>query len=179
MPTNIAPTPTRARRTRVGFLLLIAALAGTGCGDRTAPTAPEAGEVAVGDGPTAVKRSRTPYISTLQVHSNAIVLAAAGGYVGLDVGLTNRGPKIAGLYLEGEVRQGSLVVSTDQMIVHCPELNGTMPHGTCTMRIELSVPPSAFTAGSAQFTLKLLKRGADNSVVTLASAGLQVTIVRI
>ena len=54
-----------------------------------------------------------------------------------------------------------------------------MPRGTCSMTVELTVPHRNFYAGSGQFTLKLLQRRLDNSVVVLDTRTVDVVIVRL
>jgi hypothetical protein len=43
------------------------------------------------------------------------------------------------------------------MIVRCADRDGIIPHGTCSMRVEMWVGPGAFTEGHAYFRLKLIR----------------------
>jgi hypothetical protein len=178
MPTTITPAPTRARRRLVGFLLLTAALAATGCGDTAAPTGPDAGEVAAGDAPTGARRARNPYISSLAISSNAVFFATDSGSIVFDIVLQNPGPKTGELYLAGMILQGSLGADSPAMIVKCSERDGLMPRGTCTMRVEMWVAPGAFTDGPARFRLKLF-RWRDNDSVVLDERNVDVSVVRL
>lgn len=165
--------------TRMGPLLLIAALAGTGCSDQTGPTVPESNEAVVSRAESNPARSGATFISDLRVQSNAVFMSTSGGYLDLTVVLANPGRKATGLYLQGVVRQWSLTANTSQPPLRCGAVAGTMPRGTCSMTVQLTVPFRDFYASSGQFTLKLLQRNPDNTVSVLDTRTVDVVIVRI
>lgn len=170
------------RLTRVGSLLLIAALAGTGCSDQTGPTAPKTSETVVSRPESNPARSGATFISDLRVHSNAVFMSinGTGGWLDLTAVLTNPGRKATGLYLQGVVRQGTLTATSDQAPIRCGAGEGTMPRGkTCSMTVELTVPQRNFFASEGQFTLKLVQRQLDGSVTVLDTRTVDVVIVRL
>ena len=177
MPPTIFPAPSRARRTLAAAFLLIVALGAAGC-DRSAPTAPDATDAPAGDLPAA-KPVRTPTVSALQIQSDAVFVTSDGsGLVSLQVDLTNPGRKATDLYIEGVLQQGAAIAATDQTIVRCGAADGTLPHGTCTMRVDLLLSPAAFITGTGTFTLTLLKR-VGNVVTSIDNMTVEVAVVRI
>jgi hypothetical protein len=167
------------RLTRMGPLLLLAALAGTGCSDQTGPTVAETSKTVVSRAEANPARSGATFISDLRVRSDAVFMSLSGGYVELTVVLANPGRKATGLYLQGVVRQGSLTANTDQAPLRCTAVEGAMPRGTCIMAAQLMVPFRDFYASSGQLTLKLLQRNPDNTVTVLDSRTVDIVIVRI
>jgi len=168
----------RTRRIRSLCLLAVVALLGAGCSDNAPPTAPEAAQAVVGDGPAAAKATRTPYIADLQLHSIYVDIAPDGTYDnGYDVALTNPGPKTNGLYLQSELQQNQYTVDGGGTIIFCPAQDGVLQHGTCTMTSWITPPPRYFALGPARFTLKLVQRGTDNSIKVLDSRTVDVVIV--
>jgi hypothetical protein len=167
------------RLTRVGSLLLIAALAGTGCSDQTGPTAPKTSETVVSRPESNPARSGATFISDLRVQSNSVYMSTGGGILNLTVVLANPGRKATGLYLQGVVRQGTLTAPTDQAPLRCTAVEGAMPRGTCGMGVQLTVPFRDFTNMLGQFTLKLLQRNPDNTVTMVDSRTVDIVIVRI
>jgi hypothetical protein len=63
-----------------------------------------------------LSNSRTVFVST-----------GSSGFVKIRLALRNPGPKDTGLYLQGEVRQGTRTVSTDRAPIHCSRIEGSMP----------------------------------------------------
>jgi hypothetical protein len=145
---------------RLASILLIAALAGAGCGDQTAPAGSEAG-AAAGSPIEARKSSRTPIISDLHVHDNTLYVNSNSGeaYLATEVTITNPGGKATGLSLQGVVNQGADSVIMSSAALMCSEVEGTLPHGTCTMAFEPLSSDGGLESGSALFTVRLVKDG--------------------
>jgi hypothetical protein len=57
------------------------------------------------------------------------------------------------------VEQGTNGVLMSSALLRCSESEGTLPHGTCTTTVVLTSPDAGLAAGSALFTLRLLKEG--------------------
>ena len=169
----------RSRRIGSICLLAVAALAGAGCSENAPPTAPEAARAVVTPAAAATKPSpRAPYISDLQLHSVYVDMGPDGTYDnGYDVVLTNPGSKTTGLYLQSELQQNQYTVDGGGTIIFCPALDGTLQHGTCRMTFGITPPPVYLSLGPARFTLKLVQRGADNSIQVLDSRTVDVVIV--
>jgi len=147
-------------------------------GDNAPPTAPEAVQAAVTGGPAAVKVSRTPFISDLQLHSIYVDMGPDGTYDnGYDVVFTNPGPKTDGLYLQTELQQNQYTVDGGGTIIFCPALDGSLQHGTCRMTFFITPPPVYLALGPARFTLKLVQRRTDNSITVLDSRTVDVVII--
>jgi hypothetical protein len=161
------------------YLLAVVALAGTGCSsDNSSPTGPEAVQAVVTDGQTAGKASRTPYISDLQLHSIYVDMGPDGTYDnGWDIVLTNPSSKATGLFLQSEIRQNQYTVDAGGTIIFCPALDGVLAHGTCRMQWTITPPPVYLALAPAQFTVRLMQRRADNSLVVLDSRTFDVVIV--
>ncbi len=175
MTTHLLMRPPRIRSL---CLLTVAALLGAGCSDHASPTAPEAVQAVVADDPAALKATRTPYIADLQLHYIYVDIGPDGTYDnGYDVTLTNPGPKTSGLYLQSELQQTQYTVDGGGTIIFCPALDGVLQHGTCKMTFGITPPPVWFPLGPARFTLKLVQRGADNSIKVLDSRTVDVVIV--
>jgi hypothetical protein len=167
----------RTRRIRSLCLLAVAPLLGAGCRDNVSPTAPEAVQAVVAD-PAAAKTTRTPFIEDLQLHYIYVDIGPDGTYDnGYDVTITNPGPKTTGLYLQNELQGGQYTVDGGGTIIFCPALDGVLQHGTCKMTFGINPPPVYFPLGPARFTLKLVQRGADNSIKVLDSRTVDVVIV--
>jgi hypothetical protein len=174
----MTPHLLRTRRIRSLCLLAVAALLGAGCGDNASPTAPETVQADVADGPAAAKATRTPFIEDLQLHFIYVDIGPDGTYDnGYDVTLTNPGPKTTGLYLQSELQDNQYTVDGGGTIIFCPALDGVLQHGTCKMTFGINPPPVYFPLGPARFTLKLVQRGADNSIKVLDSRTVDVVIV--
>jgi hypothetical protein len=170
----------RSRRIGSICLLAVAALAGAGCSENAPPTAPEAARAVVTPAAAATKPSpRAPYISDLQLHSVYVDMGPDGTYDnGYDVVLTNPGSKTTGLYLQSELQQNQHTMDAGGTIIFCPALDGVLQHGTCRMTFGITPPdPRIFVVGPALFTLKLVQRGADNSIKVLDSRSVEVWIV--
>jgi hypothetical protein len=169
------------RRISPVCLLTVVALAGAGCSDSAAPTAPEAVRAVVTTAAAVTKPdARAPYISDLQLHSIYVDMGVAGGPYDnqYDIVLTNPGPKTTGLYLQSELQQNQYTVDAGGTIIFCPALDGVLQHGTCRMTFGITPPdPLYFQVGPARFTLKLVQRGADNSITVLDSRTVDVVIV--
>ena len=89
----------RARHARVAGLLLLAALAGAGCSDQTAPTAPDADEAPVSGG--AADAKRTTFISYLLTNPTVYANSTYGADVSVKYELMNPGGKTSGVILVG------------------------------------------------------------------------------
>jgi hypothetical protein len=166
----------RARSARVACLLLLAALAGAGCSDQTAPTSPDTEGGAVSGG--AADAKRTTFISDLRLHSTVVYVDAGVAYVRVNYELTNPGGKTSGLHIEGSLRQGSLDQGTGYAMIGCGEVPGTMGHGTCRATTLLEIPAAGLQYGSAQFTLTL-SRLVNNVSTTHDSRTVNVFVIPI
>jgi hypothetical protein len=142
-----------ARSARVACLLLLAALAGAGCSDQTAPTSPDAG----GDPIGAADAKRTTFISYLLTNPTVYANSSYGADVSVDYELTNPGGKTSGLHIHGELRQGSVSQGTDYTILECGKVPGMIGRGTCRSSTLMHIPPGGFQSGPARFTLTLSK----------------------
>jgi len=167
------PTPL-SRNGRLACALLIAALAGAGCSDQTAPAGAEDG-AAASSPVEARKGPRDPSISYLHVEGNTLFISNSVATIYVDVTLTNPGPKTTGLSVQGLVQQGLNAVTMGSALLRCTESEGTLPHGTCTTTIVLTSPDGGLAAGSALFTLRLLK---DGVLGPIASRSVSVNIFR-
>jgi hypothetical protein len=167
------PTPL-LRNARLACVLLIAALAGTGCSDQNAPAGAE-DEASVSSPVEVRKGSRTPSISYLHVEGNTLFISNSVATIYVDVTLTNPGPRTPGLSLQGLVQQGTNGVLMNSALVRCSTSEGTLPHGTCTMTVVLTSPDGGLAAGSALFTLRLLKEGVPGQI---ASQSVTVNVFR-
>lgn len=160
------------------YLLAVVALAGTGCSDSSSPTEPEAVQAVVTDGQAAAKVSRTPYISDLQLHSIYVDMGPDGTYDNAyDIVLANPGSKASGLFLQNEIRQNQYTVDVGGTVIFCPALDGALAHGTCRMQWTIQPPPVYLALAPAQFTVRLMQRRPDNSLVVLDSRTMDVVIV--
>ena len=179
MPIHLSPDPTRlrARSPRVTCLLLLAALAGAGCSDQTAPTSPDADDVPVSGG--AADAKRTTFISDLRLRSNTLYVGSSGTAVQVAYELTNPGGSTSKLFVRGELRQGAVNQSSNYAIIPCAgEVPGTVRHGTCLVGdYGLLVPTAGLQSGPAQFTLRL-SRLVNNVATTLDTRTVDVSIVR-
>ena len=195
MPTHLSPDPTLrptpipsprrrparpaawigARHARVACLLLLAALAGAGCSDQTAPTSPDTDGGAVSGG--AADAKRTTFISDLRLRSDTLYVYSFGANPEVTYELTNPGGKTGGLHIQGVLRQGSVNQSSAYAPIYCGEVPGTIWHGTCRWLYGLLIPPAGFQSGPAQFTLRLTKL-VNNVATTLDSRTVDVVIVR-
>src|SRR5688500_16417077 len=165
----------RARSARVACLLLLAALAGAGCSERTAPTSPDADDFPASG---AADAKRTAFISDLQLRSDTVYVYSNGQVVEVNYELTNPGGKTSGLYIQGELRQGVISRSSGYANTYCEGVAGTIRHGTCRWLYGLLIPPADFQSGPAQFTLRLTQL-VNNVRTTLDSRTLDVVIRRI
>lgn len=192
MPTHLSPDPTLrptsvpsprrrtarpaawigARQARVACLLLLAALAGAGCSDQTAPT-PDADNAPVSGG--AADAKRTTFISYLLTNPTVSANSTYGADVSVNHELTNPGGKTSGLHISGELRQGSVSQGTDYTIIECGKVPGTIGHDTCRSSTLMHIPPGSFQNGPAQFTLRLSKLK-DNVATTVDSRTVDVVI---
>ena len=160
------------------YLLAVVALAGTGCSDNSSPTEPEAVQAVVTGGQAAGKPARAPYISDLQLHSIYVDMGPDGTYDNAwDIVLTNPGSKASGLFLQSEIRQNQYTVDAGGTVIFCPALDGALAHGTCRMQWTITPPPVYLALAPAQFTVRLMQRRADNSLVVLDSRTMDVVIV--
>jgi hypothetical protein len=160
------------------YLLAVVALAGTGCSDNSSPTGPEAVQAVVTGGQAAAKESRAPYISDFQLHSIYVDMGPDGTYDNAyDLVLTNPGPKASGLFLQSEIRQNQYTVDAGGTTIFCAALDGALAHGTCRMQFTIQPPPVYLALAPAQFTLRLMQRRADNSLVVHDSRTIDVVIV--
>jgi hypothetical protein len=160
------------------YLLAFVALVATGCSDNSSPTGPEAVQSVVTGGEAAAKASRAPYISDLQLHSIYVDMGPDGTYDnGYDLVLTNPGPKASGLFWQSEIRQNQYTVDAGGTIIFCPALDGALAHGTCRMQWTITPPPVYLALAPAQFTVRLMQRRPDNSLVMLDSRTFDVVIV--
>lgn len=159
------PTPL-ARNAHLAGVLLLAALAGTGCSDQTAPAGAE-GDPAVGS-PAEVRRSHTPRVDYIHVRDNTLYVNSGQAYLMVDVTLTNWGRKTGGLSLQGLVQQGLNTVTMSSTAIICSDTEGTLPHGVCTLTADLSSPDGGLVSGTALFTLGLLKDGVQISSQTVS-----------
>ncbi|HEX6669481.1 MAG TPA: hypothetical protein VF061_07990 [Gemmatimonadales bacterium] len=164
----------RARQTRVAGLLLLAALAGAGCSDQTAPTSPDTVDAPVSGG--AADAKRTTFISYLLTNPTVFANSTYGADVSVKYELTNPGGKTSGLHIHGELRQGSVTQSSDYTKIECGEVPGTIGHGACGASTLMHIPPGSFQHGPAQFTLRLSNLK-DNGATTVASRTVDVYIV--
>lgn len=160
------------------YLLAVVALAGAGCNDNSLPAEPEAVQAVVTDGQAAAKESRAPYISYFQLHSIYVDMGPDGTYDnGYDLVVTNPGPKTTGLFLQSEIRQNQYTVDGGGTTIFCSALDGAMAHGTCNMLLTIQPPPIYLALAPAKFTLRLMQRRPDNSLVVLDSRTVDVVIV--
>jgi hypothetical protein len=160
------------------YLLAFVALVATGCSDNSSPTGPEAVQSVVTGGEAAAKASRAPYISDLQLHSIYVDMGPDGTYDNAwDIVLTNPGSKATGLFLQSEIRQNQYTVDAGGTIIFCPALDGALAHGTCRMQWTIQPPPVYLALAPAQFTVRLMQRRPDNSLVMLDSRTFDVVIV--
>jgi hypothetical protein len=159
----------------VACLLLVAALAGAGCSDQTAPTSPDADDAPVSGG--AADAKRTTFISDLRLGSDTLYVYSFGANPQVTYQLTNPGGKTSGLYIQGVLRQGSVNQSSSYAISYCAGVPGTIWHGTCQALYGLLIPPASFQSGPAQFTLRLVQV-VNNVLTTLDSRTVDVVLVR-
>ena len=160
-------------------LLAIAALTGAGCSENAPPSAPEAARAGVTPAAAATKPvPRAPYISDLQLHYPYVDMGPDGTYDnGYDVVLTNPASKTTGLYLQSELQQNQHTMDAGGTIIYCAAPDGVLQHGTCRMMLGITPPPTYLSLGPARFTLKLVQRGADNTIKVLDSRTVDVVIV--
>jgi len=178
MPTNrsLDPTLPRARHARVACLLLLAALAGAGCSDQTAPSSPNTGGGAVSGG--AADAKRTPFISDLRLRYTTLYVGSNGIVITPDYELTNPVGKTSGLYIRGELRQGSVNQTSPYALVPCgQQVIGTIRRGTCSGAYGLLIPTTGLQSGPAQFTLRLSQM-VNNVATTLDARTVEVYIIR-
>jgi hypothetical protein len=178
MPTTLSLdlTRIRARRARVTCLLLLAALAGAACSDQTGPTSPDTDGGAVSGG--AADARRTPFISDLRLRSTTLYVGSNGIGITPDYELTNPGGKTSGLYIRGELRQGSVNLTSPYALVPCgQQVPGTIRRGTCSGAYGLLIPTTGLLTGPAQFTLRLSQM-VNNVATTIDSRTVEVYIIR-
>jgi hypothetical protein len=196
MPNSLSPDPTLrptsvlsprrrparpaawigARQARVAGLLLLAALAGAGCSDQTAPTSPDADDAPVSGG--AADAKRTTFISDLQLRTYVVYVHSSRAYVEVNYELTNPGGKTSGLHIEGGLRQGSVNVGSGYAMIGCGLGAGMIGHGTCRSTTLLEIPAAGLQYGPAQFTLTLSKL-VNNVATGLDSRTVDVFIIPI
>jgi hypothetical protein len=160
----------------VAGLLLLAALAGAGCSDQTAPTSPDADDAPVSGG--AADAKRTTFISDLQLRNYVVYAHPNGAYVSLEYELTNPGGKTGGLHIEGGLQQGSVSHGSGYAKIECGGAASTIGHGTCRSTALLEIPAAGLQYGPAQFTLTLSKL-VNNVATTLDSRTVNVFIIPI
>jgi hypothetical protein len=171
------PASTRARTAHSLYLIALLALAGGACSDQTSPTAPAAGEPA----PTqaaAAARAQRPYISDVHLHSIYIDMGPDGTYDnGVDVVLTNPGPKADGLYLWATVTDNHYTEDGGSIELSCAAPLGTLPRGTCRQIFVVTPPPTWLQLGPARLTIYLMQRAADGTITSLDRRTLDVVLV--
>jgi hypothetical protein len=74
-------------------------------------------------------------------------------------------------------RQNQYTVDAGGTTIFCSALDGALAHGTCNMQFVIQPPPVYLALAPAQFTLRLMQRRADNSLVVLDSRTVDVVIV--
>lgn len=146
-------------------LLAIAALAGMGCSDDAPPTAPAAVRaVAPLNAAAAKPRTRTPYISNLQLSS--IYVSISGGYTPFTVTVTNPSQKdYQNIYLKGELQSQNNQPPTPAtaFLAYCPGSNGIVPPGDCTMSNGIT-GGSGLAPGPGTYTLRVLQKQPDGTM---------------
>ena len=170
---------TIARRTHPLYLVALLALAGAACSDDDrSPTGPAAAEPATIEPAAAPKPPRTPYISDVQLHFPVIDMGPDGTYDnGVDIVLTNPSKTAQGLYIEATVSDNHYTVSGGSNWIYCAAAEGTLPRGTCRVMFFVTPPPSHLQLGPARLTIRLMQRGADNSLTALDHRTLDVVLV--
>lgn len=146
-----------ARNARLAALLLLTSLAGAGCSDQTGPAGTDA--EAGGDLADARIVHRAPRIDYVSVDNNTVYVNGGESYLTAVVTLTNGQGKATGLSLQALVVQGATTKPMTTPAIHCANDDGTLPHGVCTLTLELSGTDLSLVTGSADFNLRLLQNG--------------------
>ena len=146
-----------ARNARLAALVLLTSLAGAGCSDQTGPAGPDA--EAGGDLADARVVHRAPRIDYVSVDNNTVYVNGGESYLTAVVTLTNGQGKATGLSLQALVVQGPTTKPMTTPAIHCANDDGTLPHGVCTLTLELSGTDVGLLTGSADFSLRLLQNG--------------------
>jgi hypothetical protein len=176
-PTRL-PASTRARTTCSLYLIALLTLAGAACSENASPTAPAAVEPAPTQPAAAVKAPRTPYISDVHLHSIYIDMGPDGTYDnGVDLVLTNPGPKAEGLYLWATVTDNHYTVDGGTVPLYCQAPEGILLRGTCRQLFVVTPPPHWLQLGPARLTIYLMQRGPDGSITALDRRTLDVVLV--
>jgi hypothetical protein len=171
----------RHQRAGVACLLAAVVLAGAGCSDDVASTAPAATPNVPSLAVAAVKPNpRGPSIASVQLPSPYILLTASDEYTPYTVTVTNPGPKDYQLiYLRGELQSPNFPpVSVSAFLAYCPNPNGVLPRGNCTMSNGITTGWYHLTPGPATFTVKLLQKQADGTMKVLDSKSVNVVLVQ-
>jgi len=170
-------------RQRAALVCLLAAglLAGVGCTDDAPSTAPPATPNAASLAVAAGKpRPRGPYVSNLQLPSTYIQLTPSDEYTPYTVTVTNPGPKDYQLiYVRGELQSPNFPpVSVSAFLAYCPNPNGVLPRGDCTMSNGITTGWYNLAPGPATFTVKVLQKQADGSMTVLDSKSVDVVLIQ-
>jgi len=160
-------------------LLAVIALAGAACSDNATPTAPEATPVVAALKPVAEKpRSRVPYISDLQLSS--VYVSVSSGYTPYTVTVTNPSRKdYQSIYLKGELQSlnNQPPLPASAFLANCPNPNGIVPHGDCTMSDGITGGPT-LAPGPGTFTLRVLQQQSDGTMRMLDSMTVDVVLTQ-
>ena len=169
------------RRTFSACLFAVVALAGAGCSDDTAPTAPAAAHGSVALGVAAAKpRPRAPYISSLQLSTIYIPTSPSDEITPFTVTVTNPGSKdVLGISLEGELQPtfNNQPPPATSFVASCPNATGVVPRGDCTMSNWIASGPFLWP-GPGTFTLRLLQQQPDGTKKVLDSRTIDVVFVQ-
>jgi hypothetical protein len=124
----------------------------------------------------AADAKRTPFISDLRLRYTTLYPGSNGIVITPDYELTNPGGKTSGLYIRGELRQGSVNQTSPYALVPCGGGLGTIRRGTCSGAYGLLIPTTGLQSGPAQFTLRLSQM-VNNVATTIDSRSVDVYIM--
>ena len=168
------------RRTFSACLSAVIALAGAGCSDVAAPTAPAARRSAALSVAPAKARPRVPYISSVQLSTIYIPTSPSDEITPFSVTVTNPGSKDAlGISLEGELQPtfNNQPPPATAFVASCPNATGVVPRGNCTMSNWIASGPFLWP-GPGTFTLRLLQQQTDGTKKVLDSKTIDVVFVQ-
>lgn len=155
-------------------LIALTSAACTDNGPSTGPVAPTQPEVAFAA--AAKPRPRVPTISDLALSS--IYVSITNGYTPFTVTVTNQTKKdFQNIYLMGELRsQTNATWPATAFLAYCPNPNGIVPSGACTMSNGITGLSSTLTIGPATYTLRVVQQQSDGTMLVLDSRTVDVIL---
>lgn len=160
----------RSPRPRALYALALITLASAACTDNGTTTGPVAAprpEVALTA--AAKPRGRVPYIADLALSS--IFVSITSGYTPFTVTVTNPTKKdFQNIYLNGDLTQNNQPGwPATAFLAYCPNPNGVVHPGDCTMSNGITGISSTLTPGPATYTLRVLQQQSDGTMLVLDS----------